>query len=104
MKVKEYTRFTRTTAKYKQQPVRPEIQGLLYLGLALAGEVGEVANEIKKVFRENKTIEEAKPKIVEELGDSIWYMVRLVDELGYTLEEVMSLNKAKLEKRQLNDS
>ena len=38
--------------------------------------------------------------LVDEIGDVMWYTVRLCDELGFSPEEVMQRNWAKLRDRQ----
>ena len=77
-------------------------EGLMYTGLALAGEAGEVANEIKKYHRDDKEVltPERKQKILLELGDVLWYVSSLADDLGETLETVALRNLAKLRRRQ----
>jgi NTP pyrophosphatase (non-canonical NTP hydrolase) len=48
----------------------------------LVGEAGEVADEIKKVLRGSQTLEEAAPKIAEELVDTMIYLFLLFVILG----------------------
>ena len=43
-----------------------------YTALALAGEVGELLNKIKKIARDNIQIE--REEIISELGDILWYL------------------------------
>ena len=70
---------------------------LLYGALGLTGEAGEVADSIKKViFHGHKSDYEA---LVKELGDVCWYIALLCHAIGVPLEEVMSRNIEKLEKR-----
>lgn len=75
--------------------------GLQYTGLALAGEAGEVANEIKKLIRDGNSqlTHERQFDIAEELGDVLWYAASLADDLGMSLEHVAFLNQQKLAKR-----
>ena len=72
----------------------PEEYRILFLTLGLAGEVGEVANQVKKVYRDDKGIlsEERREKIIRELGDSLWYMAALCVNLDITMGEVASRN------------
>lgn len=78
-----------------------EAQPVLYCGLALAGEAGEVANEMKKVLRNDfgEMTPERKEKIVEELGDCLWYIAMMADKMGVPLEEIGELTILKLKKR-----
>lgn len=65
--------------------------------LGLTGEAGEVAELVKKDIFHGKTPE--RDRMVEELGDVLFYWVRLTQEYGITFREVMRYNKEKLEKR-----
>lgn len=78
--------------------------GPLYSAVALAGEVGEVCNEIKKHVRDDKgtMTEERLDKIILELGDVLWYLASLADDFGVTLEYVAAANLSKLEARYLS--
>ncbi len=65
--------------------------------LALAGEVGELANRTKKVFLHGHDYE--KEKVVEELGDILWYIAVYSHDIGVDLQTVAQENILKLEKR-----
>lgn len=98
MDFNSYQKKTAETAIYE-----PAI-ALMYLPLKLAGEAGEVAEKIGKTFRaqgldamwieNHDTLELAK-----ELGDVLWYVARLADELGFSLNEVAEMNLRKLNDR-----
>jgi NTP pyrophosphatase (non-canonical NTP hydrolase) len=85
--IKEYQEKTRETAIY------PEDEALEYLVLGLNGEAGEVAEKVKKHIRDGKELDEDFAK---ELGDVLWYLVRLVDEMDGDMEEVIQSNLDKL--------
>lgn len=85
MKFDDYQDKTGETAVY------PEDSAISYLALGLNGEAGEVAEKIKKSIRDDKELELEK-----ELGDVLWYLARLADELGYDLSEVADTNLDKL--------
>ena len=71
---------------------------LIENALGLLGEAGEVAEKIKKKFRDNNRIE---PKeIVKELGDVLFYTVALANFYGYSLEEIIEINVDKLDSRE----
>jgi NTP pyrophosphatase (non-canonical NTP hydrolase) len=93
MDFREYQANASTTATY------PKSEKINYCTLGLAGEAGEVANKIKKVLRGDKTIEEATPDLVSELGDCLWYLSELAKALGVSLEEVAIQNIEKLRSR-----
>lgn len=65
--------------------------------MGLSGEVGELTDAIKKSVMYNKTLDVENVK--EELGDMLWYMSLLLDEVGSSFEEVMKMNHDKLEAR-----
>lgn len=70
---------------------------LAVAGLGLAGEAGEVADEIKKIVGHGKAMD--KPKLLKELGDVLWYAASLADELGVRLADVAQANIDKLKAR-----
>ena len=74
-----------------------QLSDLVYLALAINGEAGELANVVKKAWRDRKEID--KDWIVEELGDILWYVAVLARKLGVPLSEVMRKNIEKLRKR-----
>lgn len=95
----EYQLATANTAKYPGA-FEGGVQALSYLGLGL-GEAGEVQGKLKKVLRDDEGIvtEEKRAEIAAELGDVLWYVARLADELGYSLEVIARHNIEKLASR-----
>lgn len=93
-----------TANEYQQWTASTDQSGkeLWYYALGLAGESGEAVDAIKKGYR-HAGVDKDKPldkdKVVHELGDAMWYLARLADKIGYTLEDVMALNRRKLEAR-----
>ena len=95
MTLNEYQHGALETAVY------PEDKRIIYPTLGLAGESGEVAEKVKKVYRDNKSefTEERKEAVALEIGDVLWYCATLANDLGYSLEEVAQMNLAKLRSR-----
>jgi NTP pyrophosphatase (non-canonical NTP hydrolase) len=95
MDITEYHAAARSTAIY------PESARVMYPALGLAGEVGEVCEKIKKVVRDGsgEFTAEKKLEIVKELGDVLWYVANLAEDLGSDLESVAMMNVAKLQSR-----
>ena len=69
--------------------------------LGVTGEAGELADKIKKVYRDKNGIfkQEDRNEIMKELGDILWYVTRLGATLGFSLEEIAAANMAKLADR-----
>ncbi len=82
-------------------PERTSILNLAYLSLGLPNEAGEVAGKIKKIIRDKDGIidENTRNAIKDELGDVLWYLTMLGQELGFTLEEIATTNIEKLASR-----
>lgn len=72
-----------------------------YLVIALCGEAGEVADKVKKVFRDKNGIfsEADNRAIALELGDLLWYAANLAHILGYKLSDIAQLNIDKINSR-----
>ncbi len=65
--------------------------------LGLTGEAGEVAEVIKKALYQGHLLN--KDKVAEELGDVMFYVAYMADCIGFTLEQIMSLNVMKRRSR-----
>jgi len=75
----------------------PEEIELAYLTMGLVGEAGEVANKMKKVFRDGKEI--SREDMKSELGDVMWYVANLAKVYDLPLSEVAESNIDKLQSR-----
>lgn len=75
--------------------------GMPYLVMGLLGETGEIANKIKKVYRDNDGhyTNEIVDDLKSEIGDVLWYLTQICTNLGLTLEEVAEHNYEKLRSR-----
>lgn len=92
----EYQKLARETAIY------PNLgNNYTYPVLGLCGETGEIAEKIKKVMRDNDGAISAEMKdlLAKELGDVIWYVSNLANELGLDLDGIAVMNIAKLHSR-----
>jgi len=96
MDLNVYQQETRKTAVY---PLH-EQKGY-YPILALCGEVGELANVYKKSLRGDFDGEKAtfEAKIMDELGDVLWYVARVAEDFGFPLNEIARFNLKKLRLR-----
>lgn len=100
MKFEEYHERTGDTAEYPQSGSGGWL-AVSYVGLGLAGEAGEIANQLKKVLRDDhgRVMGERKLKLADEIGDVFWYLSRLCRELRIDPEYVMAGNIRKLQGR-----
>ena len=64
--------------------------------LGLVGEAGEVAEKIKKFFRDEDF---SKEDIIKELGDVLFYTTALANHIGSNLQTVLDTNIKKLHDR-----
>jgi len=69
-----------------------------YPALGLAEEAGEVAGKIKKAQRDDGGVITKKRKnaIKKELGDCLWYITAECNELGISLDEIITANVNKM--------
>ncbi len=96
MEFNQYQEEARKSAIYPNKG-----NNFIYPTLGLAGEAGEVAEKIKKIIRDSDGIvsEEKKAELAKELGDVLWYISNLAEELGLKLEDVARGNIEKLRSR-----
>ena len=91
-----YQLRARDTALYPAVGSNP-----IYPTLGLCGEVGEVADKVKKVIRDRGGSFDAE--VIEalnlELGDVLWYVAQLASELGLELDAIATANLDKLASR-----
>lgn len=70
---------------------------LLFPVVGLTGEIGEIAEPIKKHLFHGKTLD--REALLQEVGDVLWYLEALASDLGSSLGEVARENIAKLRLR-----
>lgn len=92
MTVEQYQEIINKTAVFAKDIAIP------YCTMGLCGEAGEVAEKIKKLYRdkEGEVTETFRADIKKELGDVIWYVTALGDQFGISLVEIMEANYRKL--------
>mgnify|MGYP001601095772 FL=1 len=89
-----------TMSRYGQVGPKDTLS-LVYPLIGLSGEVGELQNKLKKVIRDNKTLNSAD--IEAELGDILWYISQLATEFNLSLNNIAKENLNKLKARQLGN-
>lgn len=96
MNFSEYQKISWQTALYPNKG-----HNFVFPTLGLAGESGEVAEKVKKIFRDNNGVvdEKIKETIQKELGDVLWYISQIASEFGLSLDKIASENIKKLSSR-----
>lgn len=83
--------------KIKERVNKDKIIRLLHAGSGMVTEAGEFVDMLKKHIFYGKPFDSVNAR--EELGDILWYVGIACDVLGTTMDEVMSNNIEKLQKR-----
>lgn len=115
MTLDDYQEQAMATAVY---PGQGGTLGVLYNALAL-GEVGEIQGKVSKLIRDKGLIahspypeydeedfyfsdvqDDDAQELLKEMGDVLWHLTMLANDLGYSLESVARANLAKLKSRQ----
>jgi len=103
MTFNDYQKETNKTAIYPDRG-----HNFVYPVLGMVGEAGEVAEKIKKVWRDKNNIvsDDDKIEIKKEMGDVLWYLSQLATELQINFDDVAETNilkiNSRLERHQLN--
>ena len=92
---KDYQAAAANTAIY------PSAVRVIYPALGLAGEAGEVANKVKKIYRDNRgSVDKTRRQhIARELGDVLWYVAAMCTDLELDMGMVARKNIAILASR-----
>ena len=79
---------------------RLESANLLYALMGLVGEVGEVYSLFAKGIRDGVEDEEAfRDKVKKELGDVLWFVAAICEDMDYTMDECAEAVVKKLKDR-----
>ena len=102
MNFEEYQKQSVKTAIY---PTINDIQNannndnnIYYPVLGLCSEAGEIAGKVKKIMRDNngRITENHVDELKKELGDVLWYLAAICNELDISLSDVAKYNVEKL--------
>jgi NTP pyrophosphatase (non-canonical NTP hydrolase) len=96
----EYQTAALQTVTYNEKFTPSE--RIMYATLGLVGEAGEVANKVKKFYRDGLKKAVVAQDLMFELGDVMWYTAVLAQEFELPLEVIMAANVAKLKKRHVS--
>lgn len=77
------------------------VPGMAFYTIGMCGEAGEVAEKVKKIYRDSQgqISQPQKQAIVKELGDVMWYISQIARCVGSDVDEVMQENVKKLSER-----
>ena len=79
-------------------------KNLPYLITGLTAEAGEVAGKYAKYIRDDtdslRDYDNLEQNLIKELGDVLWFVALLAEQVGVTLEQVAQQNIDKLYSRQ----
>ena len=95
MKLNDYQQDARATCL-------DTAKNLPYLVCGLSAEAGEVAGKFAKYLRDGDSLKDfmaVEKEMIKELGDVLWFVAIMADELGVTLEQVAQQNIDKLYSR-----
>ncbi len=91
----EYQMEARKTATVHDPALK-----VTYATMGLVGEAGELANKVKKLMRGDDNRDELLAGVKSEMGDVLWYLSALADDLGIPLSDIAAENIVKLRDRQ----
>jgi len=100
MTFNEYQSKAKETARFPEKET-----AFIYASLALMGEAGEIAEKIKKVWRDKNRVvgESDREEIKKEMGDVLWYLSQLADQLDIDFDDVAQTNLNKTRSRLARD-
>lgn len=101
MDFNEYQRLSQCTMIYPKA-LEHDVAGLMYSALGLTGEAGELANKIKKLYRDGFDPADwfaVRENLIKEIGDTLWYLAAMASELDAELGQAAAYNVAKLSDR-----
>lgn len=98
--------FTEYSADASGTATYPDLgNNLVYPAMGLAGEAGEVCDKVKKIWRNQGQMsgKELSPEeaiaLGYEMGDVLWYLDAMCQEMGIQLEVIAKMNIRKLKDR-----
>jgi NTP pyrophosphatase (non-canonical NTP hydrolase) len=94
----------------KKTAVYPKTEGIVYCAMGVANEAGELLGKVKKQVRGDyelikfsldgaKELTDEGKELCDEIGDVLWYLALLSEELGTTLNLIAENNLCKLADR-----
>lgn len=97
MTLGEYRTLALRTEKSSPLSVPFDVTRLLHGAIGIAGESGELLDQIKRHLFYGLPLD--RTNVLEECGDLLWYLNLALCSLGFSFEDAMRANIAKLERR-----
>lgn len=90
--------FSTFQALAAETAIYPRKYAIMYPAMGLSGEVGEVLNKVKKVYRDDNgyLTQEMEEDLAKEIGDVFWYLAALCSDLDISMEAAALGNLQKL--------
>lgn len=79
------------------KPMNNDAEYMMHAAIGIAGEGGELLDACKKHWIYNKPLD--YNNVIEELGDTLFYIQAAANKLGVTIDEIIDLNIIKLRNR-----
>jgi NTP pyrophosphatase (non-canonical NTP hydrolase) len=92
--LEQYEAITEQTGLYPEGGTG-SLVAVNYCCLGL-GEAGELQGKLKKVWRGDTTLDAQREALLDEAGDTLWYLTRLSIELGSGLQDLIERNGRKV--------
>ena len=93
MTINEYQQLAMRTLNPALESKDVLINGVM----GLCGEAGEAIDIVKKYLAQGHALD--TQHLAKELGDIAWYLAETATAIGYDLEEILTMNIEKLQKR-----
>ena len=95
----DFNEYQKKVAEERHYWRKTPIDNITICALGVSGEAGEVADMIKKIVRGDSSLDDKKEDLKKELGDVLWYLSQLAQDLGIDFNDVAQANIEKLDSR-----
>jgi NTP pyrophosphatase (non-canonical NTP hydrolase) len=101
-----FAEYEEEALNYRRTPYPDRGTNIIYPALAIAGEAGEFAEKVKKLWRNlgitsgKDCADQDRETLAKELGDILWYVGAAAQELGLSLEKIALANALKVNDRE----
>jgi NTP pyrophosphatase (non-canonical NTP hydrolase) len=98
--IKDFESYVETQWRQPEEvgassPAGVDLANMTFIYTCMAGECGEVGDALKKYARGKRNLED----LALEIGDTLHYLVKLSNYIGYPIEKIIKMNMEKLNER-----